>query len=197
MIILGLTGSIAMGKSETAKMFASLGVPVFDADAEVHKLYRKGGAAAPLIASRFPEAVKDGVVNRQTLSRLIADDPQALGDLESVVHPLERKAECVFIEAARAKGERLVVLDIPLLFETGRESDFDYTAVVSADAEEQRRRALARPGMTVEKFKRILDRQMPDAEKRKRADFIIATDTLEIASRAVAAIVEKLKANAS
>ncbi|MFN0193134.1 MAG: dephospho-CoA kinase [Aestuariivirga sp.] len=197
MIILGLTGSIAMGKSETAKMFAGLGVPVFDADAEVHKLYEKDGAAAPLIANRFPEAVKDGVVDRQVLTRLIADDPQALGDLESVVHPLVRKAESAFIEAARAKGERLVVLDIPLLFETGRESDFDYIAVVSVGPKEQQRRALARPGMTVEKFKRILDRQMPDAEKRKRADFIIATDTLETASRAVAAIVEKLKANAS
>jgi dephospho-CoA kinase len=114
--------------------------------------------------------------------------------LEAIVHPLVRQSEKAFLEAARAKGEKIAVLDIPLLFETGRENDFDYIAVVSVGPKEQQRRALARPGMTVEKFKRILDRQMPDAEKRRRADFVIVTDTLENANRAVVSIVEKLKA---
>jgi dephospho-CoA kinase len=197
MIVVGLTGSIAMGKSETARMFASLGVPVFDADAEVHRLYERGGAAVPLIASRFPEAVKHGAVDRQALSRVIAEDPQALSDLEAMVHPLVRQSEKEFVGAARAKDEKIVVLDIPLLFETGRAGDFDYVVVVSVEPDEQRRRALARPGMTVEKFRRILDRQMPDAEKRARADFVIETDGFEKAQNQVRRIVKELRAQAA
>jgi dephospho-CoA kinase len=149
------------------------------------------------IAERFPAAIKNGAVDRQILSGLLLDDRKALSDLENIVHPLVWRAEKAFAAESQAKGEKLIVFDIPLLYETGREKEFDYVAVVSVDAEEQRRRALSRPGMTVEKFRRIMDRQLPDAEKRERADFVIETDGFEKARLQVMAIVERLRAEAS
>jgi dephospho-CoA kinase len=172
-IVAGLTGSIAMGKSETARMFASLGVPVFDADAEVHSLYTKGGAAVAAIAARFPEAIVDRAIDRRLLGELVLRDPEALQALETLVHPLVRKKEAEFLRKCRSDGKPLVVLDIPLLFESGRQHDVDRIIVVSAPDDVQRSRALARPGMTAEKFEAIAARQVPDAEKRRQAHFIV------------------------
>ena len=173
MIVAGLTGSIAMGKSETAKMFASLGVPVFDADAEVHRLYQKDGSAVTAVAAAFPDSIAEGAVDRAKLSSLVLDDEAALSKLQSIVHPLVRDAEKNFIMDAASVGANLVVLDIPLLFETGRESTLDRIIVVSAPARVQRQRAMARPGMTAEKLRAILSRQVPDSTKRAKADFIV------------------------
>jgi dephospho-CoA kinase len=173
MIILGLTGSIGMGKSTTAAMFAAEGVPVNDADAVVHELYR--GKAVPLVGAAFPDAIVDGLVDRNRLSASVLGDPAALKRLEAIVHPLVREAETEFLARHRAAGTPLVVLDIPLLFEVGAEGRVDRVAVVSAPADVQRSRVLARPGMTVEKFEAILAKQVPDAEKRARADFVIDT----------------------
>ncbi|MGE0044366.1 MAG: dephospho-CoA kinase, partial [Hyphomonadaceae bacterium] len=170
MILLGLTGSIGMGKSATAQMFREAGVPVYDADAAVHALYAKGGAAVAPIAEAFPSAVKDGAVDRGALSGLVLNDPEAMRGLESIVHPLVRQAQMQFLDRHRKAGAAIVVLDIPLLFEGGGERFLDAVAVVSAPAAVQRARVLARPGMTPEKFEAILAKQMPDAEKRKRAD---------------------------
>jgi dephospho-CoA kinase len=189
-IVLGLTGSIAMGKTETAKIFAELGCPVFDADKAVRELYGPGGAAVPLVAQLFPNAVRQGIVDRKILSAEALADKRQLQELEEAVHPLVRAAEKSFL--ARHLAARLVVLDIPLLFETGRDKDVDYTAVVTVDAAEQRRRALDRPGMTAEKLAAILDRQMPDVEKRARAGFIIETTTPEAARAQAAEIVARL-----
>lgn len=175
MIVLGLTGSIGMGKSTVAKMFAEEGAPAFDSDASVHQLYAKGGAAVAAVAAEFPSAVRDGAVDRMLLSPLVLDNPAALKRLEQIVHPFVRQAQVDFAEAARAQGAEVVVFDIPLLLE-GKNADlFDKIVVVSAPAEVQRARVLARPGMTEEKFEQILARQMPDAEKRARADFVIDT----------------------
>jgi dephospho-CoA kinase len=173
MKVVGLTGSIAMGKSETAKMFAALGVPVFDSDAVVHKLYAKGGTAVPPVGRAFPDAIKDGAIDRAALSAMLARDETLLPRLEAIVHPLVRAEQQRFLAECRKEGHKLAVLDIPLLFETGRETDVDAVVVVSAPAEIQRARALARPGMTQAKLDAILARQMPDAEKRRRADFIV------------------------
>ena len=191
MIILGLTGSIGMGKSTTAAMFAAHGVPVNDADAVVHELYR--GKAVPLVAEAFPGVVIDGVVDRNRLSTAVLGNPVALKRLEAIVHPLVREAEMAFLARHRSAGTPLVVLDIPLLFEVGAEGRVDRIAVVSAPADVQRARVLARSGMTAEKFEAILAKQVPDAEKRGRADFVIETGLgLEPARQAVARIIGEL-----
>lgn len=174
--IVGLTGSIGMGKTETAKMFARLGIPVYDADAAVHALYAKGGAAVASIGEAFPGTVADGAVDRAALMQRLKDDEAAFKRLEAIVHPLVLEARRTFLDEAAARGEKVVVLDIPLLFETGGGKDMDAVIVVSAPAEVQRKRVLARPGMSAEKFEAILARQVPDAEKRAKADFVIETD---------------------
>ena len=193
MIVLGLTGSIGTGKSTTAAMFRDLGVPVHDADATVHDLYRNE-AVAP-VAALFPEALKEeGGIDRKVLSATLAQAPERFRDLEAIIHPQVRARETVFLETQRQNGSALVVLDIPLLYETGGESRVDKVAVVTCDAETQRRRVLSRPGMTAEKFALILSRQMPDVEKRKRADFIVHTDAgLEAARKQVEEVIETLK----
>jgi dephospho-CoA kinase len=194
MIILGLTGSIGMGKSTTAAMFAAEGVPVNDADAVVHELYR--GKAVALVGAAFPQAIVDGIVDRNRLSAAVLGDPAALKRLEAIVHPLVREAETEFLARHRAAGTPLVVLDIPLLFEVGAEGRVDRIVVVSAPADVQRSRVLARPGMTVEKFEAILAKQVPDAEKRARADFVIDTGRgLEAARRDVVRIIGELTAH--
>ncbi len=193
MIVVGLTGSIAMGKSETAKMFRSLGVPVFDSDAEVHGQYEKGGAAVEAVGGLFPEAVIDGAVDRKILSNRVLGNPDALKRLETAIHPLVRKRQDSFLEECRASGQSIAVLDIPLLFETGRENDVDAVVVVSAPPEIQRKRVLERPSMTGEKLELILARQMPDAEKRARADYVVDTSGgLDIARARVRDIVADL-----
>ena len=173
MLILGLTGSIGMGKSTTAKLFAEEGVPVHDADAAVHALYE--GAATPLIERAFPGTTTAGKVDRQKLAARVVGNEAAMKELEAIVHPLVRQSEIRFIEQARAEARPVVVLDIPLLFETGGEKRVDKVVVVSAPAAEQRRRVLERPGMTEEKFEALLAKQVADAEKRRRADFLIDT----------------------
>ena len=171
MFILGLTGSIGMGKSTTAKLFAEEGVPVYDSDAAVHALYQ--GEAAPLIEKEFPGTVGGGKVDRDKLSRHVVGDPAALKRLETIVHPLVRKSSQDFLAAARARGEAVVVLDIPLLYEISGEDRVDAVVVVSAPPAVQRERVLARPGVTAEKFEAMLRQQVPDTEKRRRADFIV------------------------
>ncbi|MCC6949352.1 MAG: dephospho-CoA kinase [Bradyrhizobiaceae bacterium] len=192
MIVLGLTGSVAMGKSATAKMFADEGVPVFDADAEVHKLY-EGEAVAPLEAA-FPGVAVNGRIDRERLAAKVLGDPKALRRLEAIVHPLVRKAEEKFREMAKKAGAEVAVLDIPLLFETGGDRRVDAVVVVSAPPEVQRARLLERPNMTEEKISAMLARQMPDSEKRARADFVIDTSRGFDAARAeVRAILRKLE----
>lgn len=195
MIVLGLTGSIAMGKSTTAAIFAEAGVPVHDSDAAVHRLYR--GAAAPLIEARFPGAVVGGVVDREKLGKAVLGDARALRDLEKIVHPLVRADADAFVARHREAGAKLALLDIPLLFETGGEERVDRIVVVTAPFQVQRERVLSRPGMSEEKFAAILARQLPDEEKRARADFIIDTSLgMEAARIAVQEIVEELTAGA-
>ncbi|EIM73998.1 dephospho-CoA kinase [Nitratireductor aquibiodomus RA22] len=190
-IVLGLTGSIGMGKSTTGRMFMDEGVPVHDSDAAVHHLY--SGAAAPLIAARFPGTVTDGTVDRARLAEAVLGKPEAFSALEEIVHPLVRQDADAFVAEHRKKGTPIVVLDIPLLFETGGEDRVDRIVVVTAPAEEQRKRVLSRPGMTEEKFAGILARQVPDAEKRRRADFIIDTGKgMEAARKAVRAVIDEL-----
>jgi dephospho-CoA kinase len=197
MMLVGLTGSLAMGKSQTAAMFAELGCPVFDADLEVHRLYAEGGAAVAPVAALFPTALADGAIDRARLSALLLADPAALPRLEAIVHPLVRQAEARFIAAAAAAQQPFVILDIPLLFETGRDSAMDRLVVVSAPAGIQRRRALARPGMTEEKLAQLLARQTPDADKRARADFIVDTGRgLDDAFDQVRSIVSRLREEA-
>ncbi len=184
MKILGLTGSVGMGKSTTAQMFVAEGVPMFDADAAVHRLY--AGDAAPLIEREFPGTTSNGVVDREKLSAQVVGKPEALSRLEKLVHPLVGKLRAEFMSDAKQSGAKAVLLDIPLLFETGDPSKFDAVIVVSAPPEVQRERVLARPGMTPEKFEAILKRQLPDSEKRTRADFVIETgDGLESARKQV------------
>jgi dephospho-CoA kinase len=193
MIVLGLTGSIGMGKSTTAGLFAEQSIPVNDADRVVHDLYR-GEAVAP-IKALFPEAVQDGVVDRALLAHTLAKNPAKFRELEAIVHPLVRERERQFLEAQRAAGADLVVLDIPLLFETGGQDRVDRIVVVSCDADIQRRRVLERPGMTPEKFEMILSRQLPDAEKRTRADYVIDTGHgIEAARDRVTDIIAELRA---
>jgi dephospho-CoA kinase len=194
-IVLGLTGSIGMGKSTAARMFMEAGVPVHDSDETVHRLY--SGKAAPLIERRFPGTVADGVVDREKLAKAVLGDPAALKELEAIVHPLVRQDEKAFLEEQRERGMPLVVLDIPLLFEVGAEERVDRIVVVSAPAGMQRERVLARPGMTEAKFEAILKKQVPDAEKRRHADYVIDSGRgLEPARRAVNKIVEELKQEA-
>jgi dephospho-CoA kinase len=171
MFILGLTGSLGMGKSATAQMFAEEGVPVHDADAAVHRLYE--GEAAAAIETAFPGATSGGRVDRGKLGARVIGDDAALRRLEAIVHPLVRRDEQRFLAAAERQGAAIAVLDIPLLFETGAEKRCDAVVVVSAPLEMQRQRAFERPGMTEERFRAILAKQMPDAEKRKRADFVV------------------------
>ena len=175
MLILGLTGSIGMGKSTTAAMFEAEGVPVYDSDAAVHALYAVGGAAVAPVEAAFPGVVTDGAIDRAKLSAKVVGDPEALAKLEAIVHPLVGAHRIGFFEKAKAEGRDIVVLDVPLLFETGGQKSVDKVVVVSAPAEVQRARVLARPEMTPEKFEAILARQLPDAEKRARADFVIDT----------------------
>lgn len=174
--VIGLTGSLAMGKSQTAKLFAEEGVPVFDSDSVITRLYGKGGAAVERIAGEFPGAVREGAVDRGTLSVLAARDPAVLKKLESLVHPLVAAERDAFLAGVEARGEPIAVLDIPLLFETGAEKEMDALVVASAPEEVQRARALSRPGMTAEKFHSLSARQMPDVEKRARAHFVVVTD---------------------
>lgn len=171
MFILGLTGSMGMGKSTTAHLFAEEGVPVHDSDAVVHALY-EGDAVAP-IEEAFPGTAAGGRIDRQKLGQRVVGDADAMKRLEEIVHPLVRKSGQEFLSKAKREGAPIVVLDIPLLFETGAEARVDAVVVVTAPAEMQRERVLARPGMTAEKFEALLAKQMPDAEKRKRADFIV------------------------
>lgn len=174
MIVLGLTGSIGMGKSTAAAMFRSLGVPVFDSDAEVHKVLAPGGGAVARIAEAFPGTeLADGGIDRQKLGAAVFGDPERLRQLERIVHPLVRRGQIKFRQRARAERRALVVLDVPLLFETGGQKNCDVTCVVSAPAFVQASRVLSRPGMTAEKFRAILAQQVPDAEKRRRADFVV------------------------
>ena len=175
MKLIGLTGSIGMGKSTTARMFAEEGVPVFDADAAVHALYAPGGDAVAEIETAFPGTTGPDGVDRGKLSAALAGDPAGFEKLEAIVHPLVAAAREAFLEEARADGHWAVILDIPLLFESGREDAFDVLVVVSAPEAVQRERVLARPGMTVEKFEAIKARQTPDHEKRARADFVVDT----------------------
>ena len=188
----GLTGSIGMGKSETAKMFASLGVPVYDADAAVHRLYSKGGAAVAPLDAAFPGVVRDGAVDRAELSKHVTGNHEATQRLQAIVYPLMADERRKFLEDA-ADAE-IVVFDIPLLFETKGEANMDAVVVVSAPSHIQRERVLARPGMTPEKFDYLHSRQMPDEEKRARAHFVVVTDKgLEHALAQVKMIVAELK----
>ncbi len=170
MFVIGLTGSIAMGKTTTARLFADEGVPVHDADAAVHKLY--AGEAAGLIEAAFPGSTRNGTVDRVQLGKQVTGDPTALRRLEEIVHPLVRNAERKFLRDAEIAGAPVVVLDVPLLFETGGDGRVDATVVVSAPAEMQRERVLER-GVSLERLEALLGRQMPDAEKRRRADFVV------------------------
>lgn len=191
--LLGLTGSIGMGKSTTAGFFRAAGIPVWDADAAVHRLYAPGGPAVQPLARLCPEALKAGGIDRVALKDWIARDAQALKAIEAVVHPLVAADRAAFIARAGAEGARLVVLDIPLLFETGADAGMDATLVVSAPPELQRARVLERPGMSAAQLDAILARQMPDAEKRARADFVIETLSLEAAQSAVQDLLQKLQ----
>lgn len=193
MIIVGLTGSIGMGKSTTAALFAEAGAPVWDADAAVHRLYQAGGQAVAPIAAEFPEAIVDGAVDRARLSRRLAADPPAFARLEAIVHPLVAEDRKAFLDKAKADGRPIAVLDIPLLFETGADAQVDAVVTVSAPAQMQRERVLARPGMTPEAFEAILARQVPDAEKCARADVVIDTSRgLEAAREQVQAVLSVL-----
>ena len=182
MFILGLTGSLGMGKSVTARFFAEQGVPVHDADAVVHRLYE--GEAAAAIEAAFPGTTAGGKVDRDKLAARVLGDGAALKRLEAIVHPLVQEAERRLLAEAEARGEQVAVLDIPLLFETGGEKRVDAVVVVSAPREVQRARVLERPGMTVEKLEAILAKQMPDEEKRRRADFVVDTSRGFEAARA-------------
>lgn len=171
--VLGLTGSLGMGKSTTAQIFIDAGVPVFDADAKVHELYR--GAAVPLVEAAFPGVTLDGVIDRSRLAAQVVGNDALMKKLEAIVHPLLRQHEEAFLKSAFEAGAKVAVIDSPLLFETGGDRRVDAVIVVSAPEHIQRERILARPGMSVEKYQALLARQMPDAEKRARADFVVDT----------------------
>jgi len=173
MIVLGLTGSIGMGKSTTAQMFRDAGIRVYDADAVVHELY--AGKAALLVENAFPGSTVDGKVDRSRLSTYVVGKPAAMKKLEAIIHPLVHEQQLLFLDNARSDGESLVVLDIPLLYEGGHEKTVDAVVVVTASIGQQRQRVLARPGMTSEKFEAILSQQVPDEKKRELADFVIDT----------------------
>lgn len=192
---IGLTGSIGMGKSETARMFAKLGVPVYDADAAVHRLYDVGGAAVPLIEAAFPGTTRDGKVDRAELGKRVTNNHEETERLQRVVYPLMADERRQFIEGATQAGVELMVFDIPRLFETGGEANMDAVVVVSAPAHIQRERVLARPGMTEELFSYLHARQTPDEEKRAKAHFVVETHQgLDHAFEQVKAIVAALRA---
>jgi dephospho-CoA kinase len=198
-LLIGLTGSIGMGKTETAKMFVKLGVPVYDSDAAVHRLYEKGGAAVAEIEKAFPGTVVDGAVDRDKLGAIVTGDKAKLKQLEQLVHPLVARGQMEFLQD-NANAE-MVLLDIPLLFETGGRTRMDAVVVVSAPSHIQRARVLARPGMTAEKLDHILSRQTPDEEKRAKAHFVIVTDrgldhAFEQVKLVVAALKDRLKSPA-
>lgn len=190
-LVLGLTGSIGMGKSTTARMFADEGVPVWDADAVVHRLYAPGGAAVQAVKAIFPDVIEDGAVSREGLKAKIAADPTVLDRLQDAVHPLVAADRVAFLKNADAP---VVLLDIPLLFETGADALCDKVVVVTVPKDIQKERVMARGEMTEADFQMILSRQMPDAEKRERADFVIETLTLEAARAGVRKILQQLGA---
>jgi dephospho-CoA kinase len=193
MFVLGLTGSLAMGKSTTARFFVEAGVPLHDADATVHRLYE--GEAVAAIEAAFPGTSVDGKIDRKALSRHVVGDETAMARLEAIIHPLVRAEEETFLRAAKEAGAQVVVLDIPLLFEVGAENRVDAVVVVSAPADVQRARALERPGMTEDKLLDLLARQIPDAEKRRRADFVIDTSMgYDAARQQVASVLRTVKA---
>ncbi|HEY7747722.1 MAG TPA: dephospho-CoA kinase [Aestuariivirgaceae bacterium] len=190
----GLTGSIAMGKTETARLFQKEGVPVFESDKVVHGLYRKGGKAVTAVKRLCPVAVVGGAVDRQRLATALMNDPSLLHKLETAVHPLVREEMAAFLREHRRKNPPFVVLDVPLLFETGCEKEFDIVVVVSAPLEIQKQRALERPGMSEGMLDLILSRQIPDAEKRGRADYVVETGKgIDFARSQVRKIVSQLK----
>lgn len=193
MILIGLTGSIGMGKSTTAQLFRDAGCAVWDADAAVHRLYAAGGAAVAPLAAIWPQAIVEGSVDRNRLKAIIAADPTALSRIEAVVHPLVAADRAAFIAASTAD---IVVLDVPLLFETGGDRAVDHTVVASVDAATQRARVLARGTLSAAQLDAILAKQMPDAAKRARADHVVITDTLDHARDQVAAILAKIRGNA-
>lgn len=188
--VLGLTGSIGMGKSTTARMFAEEGCALWDADAAVHRLYARGGAAVGPVGKVFPDAVVDGAVSRERLKEMIQADKTVLSRIEEIVHPLVARDRTEFLERVEAD---IAVLDIPLLFETGADAWLDAVAVVSVDFEEQKRRLLERAKMTPAQLETIMQMQAPDAEKRARADYVIETDTLEHARLQVQAVVQDIR----
>ncbi|EEB85074.1 dephospho-CoA kinase [Roseobacter sp. GAI101] len=190
MFILGLTGSIGMGKSTTAAMFADAGCAVWDADAAVHRLYSRGGAAVPAFQAAFPDAVIDGEVSRPALKDIISQDPTALKKIEAIVHPLVGQDRASFLENAQSD---IVVLDIPLIFETGGNKRMDAVACVTVPAGTQQERVMARGTMTLEQFENIRAKQMPNAEKCALADYVIETDTLDHARAQVLAIIDDIK----
>jgi dephospho-CoA kinase len=193
-IVLGLTGSIGMGKSTAASVLRQLGVPVHDADASVHRLMSHGGGAVGFIEAAFPGTALDGAIDRKALGRRVYADPAELKRLESILHPMVRAQERIFLQTARMRRHPVVVLDIPLLYETGGEKRCDAVIVVTAPQFLQDQRVLKRPGMSRKRLDEIVSKQMPDAEKRKRADFVVPTGLGKHASRAVLArILNKLK----
>ncbi len=191
--VLGLTGSIGMGKSTTADLFRRKGIPVWDADETVHRLYAPGGKAVRPLSRLRPDVLRDNAIDRSELKKWIASDPTALKQIESIVHPLVASDREDFLLGAEAVGEPIVVVDIPLLFETGYDDKVDAVLVVTAPEAVQRARVMARPGMTEEAFQTMLSKQMPDAEKRERADFVIQSLDIDATRKSVAALIERLQ----
>jgi dephospho-CoA kinase len=195
MKVIGLTGSIGMGKSTTAAMFREAGIPVYDADAAVHAAYDVGGIAVGPVGEAFPGTVKDGRVDREALRQAVLGKPEAMAKLNSIVHPLIGRDRAAVFEAAKASGADMIIMDVPLIFETGGEKNMDAVIVVSAPADMQRERVLAREGMSPERLDAILTQQVPDAEKRARAHYVIDTGQgLEHARAQVRAVIAKLRA---